>query len=350
MTRLLGLSFLWCLFFSAGGLSQQRSGTAHNITLDVVVTDKRGAPARGLSQQNFTVLDNKQPQALTSFRAVDVGAGTPAPSIEIVLVIDAINANVLTADREREGIRKFLLQNGGKLPYPVSIVLVSDDPNQLRGKPSTDGNLLASQMDQYVTSLRTINRSQGYFGVFERFRMSLEALRKLGIYESGKAGRELVIWIGPGWPQLISGSTDVTAHDQQHMFQSIVAFSTELRLNHITLYNVETRGLANTSTAQYYDYQQFLSGAKSANDVYPAALSLQVLAVQTGGRVFNKSNDLPDAIAADIGQGVADASPFYVLSFAAGSAEKPNEYHSLQIKLDKPGLTARTRTGYYAQP
>jgi hypothetical protein len=28
----------------------------------------------------------------------------------------------------------------------------------------------------------------------------------------------------------------------------------------------------------------------------------------------------------------------------------PNEYHALEMKFDKPGLKALTRTGYYAQP
>ena len=46
---------------------------------------------------------------------------------------------------------------------------------------------------------------------------------------------------------------------------------------------------------------------------------------------------------------VADAKAYYTLSFAAAAADHPNEYHNLQIKIDKPGLTARTRTGYYAQ-
>jgi hypothetical protein len=32
------------------------------------------------------------------------------------------------------------------------------------------------------------------------------------------------------------------------------------------------------------------------------------------------------------------------------AGDGPNEYHALEIKLGKPGLTARTRTGYYAQP
>jgi VWFA-related protein len=341
---------LLLLLSSITGASQQRSGAATTVTLDVVVTDKSGGPVRGLTQQDFTLLDNKQPHSVTFFRAVDVAAGTPAPYIEVVLVVDAINANVLTADREREGIRKYLSQNGGKLPQPVSLVLVSDDPNQLRSKPSTDGNALAAQMDQYVTGLRTLNRSQGNFGAFDRFRLSLDGLSSLVKYESARPGRKLVIWMSPGWPLLLNGTTDVTSQNQERLFQSIVALSTQLRENHITLYNVETRGVADTSPAQYYDYQQYLSGVKSANDAYPAALSLQALAVQSGGRVLNRSNNLTDAIAAEIAQSAADASPFYVLSFAAGPSEKANEYHSLQVKVDKPGLTARTRTGYYAQP
>src|SRR5271156_3190375 len=148
------------------GFAQQGSGSAPNgqardLTLDVVVTDKAGNPVRGLQQQDFTLLDDKQPRALTSFRAVDVAAGTPAPYIEIVVVIDAINADLMKAEMEREGIRKFLQMNGGKLATPVSLVLVSDSLTQMRSKASTDGNALAAVVDQYTIGLRTVNRSQG---------------------------------------------------------------------------------------------------------------------------------------------------------------------------------------------
>jgi VWFA-related protein len=220
----------------------------------------------------------------------------------------------------------------------------------VRSKPSTDGNALASVVDQYTIGRRTVNRSQGIYGVAERFDMSMKALDSLASYEAGKPGRKLMLWISPGWPQLVSAATDVTSQDQGHIFHSIVALSTLLRQDHIVLYNVETRGVAGTSPGQYYDYQQFLAGVKSPNQAYPPALSLQVLAVQTGGRVFNQSNDLPGAIADEIGKAASDASPFYVLTFQAGRADRPNEYHSLEVKVAKPGVIARTRTGYYAQP
>jgi hypothetical protein len=31
-------------------------------------------------------------------------------------------------------------------------------------------------------------------------------------------------------------------------------------------------------------------------------------------------------------------------------ADQANEYHALGVTVDKPGITARTCTGYYAQP
>jgi VWFA-related protein len=342
--------FAFFLITPVPELAQKGQGVAAPITLDVVVTNKAGTLQPGLQQQDFTLLDNKQPRALTSFRAVNVSAGTPAPYIEVVLVIDAINADLFQATREREGIKNFLQKNGGKLAQPVSLVLVSDSPTQLRSKPSTDGNALAAQLDQYETGLRTINRSQGIYGAAERFQMSMQALSSLAAYQAAKPGRKLILWISPGWPLLQAEGSEITTQDQQHIFHSIVATSTQLREDHITLYNIETRGLAGTSLAEFSSYQQFLNGVKSANQAYPPTLSLQVLAVQTGGLVLNRSNDLPGAIADEIAKSAADAGIFYVLSFAADRADRADEYHSLEVKVGKPGMAVRTRTGYYAQP
>jgi VWFA-related protein len=227
-------------------------------------------PIRGLQKQDFTLLDDKQPQMLTSFRAVDLAAGTPAPPIEIVLVVDAINAHPLKADHEREGIKKFLQTNGGKLAQPVSLVVLSDSGAKNLHGASTDGNALAALLDQDATGLRTINRSQGVYGVLERFQMSIKALNSLTDYEASKPGRKLIIWVSPGWPLLSSGASDLTIKDQQHIFNSIVEASTKMRLGHITLYNVETRGVYETSMSQFSDYEQFLKGVRSSEQAYPA--------------------------------------------------------------------------------
>src|ERR1700722_8452956 len=46
-------------------------GTGRRISIDVVVTDKSGKPVPGLQQQDFTLLDDKQPQPILSFHATD---------------------------------------------------------------------------------------------------------------------------------------------------------------------------------------------------------------------------------------------------------------------------------------
>ena len=47
---------------------------------------------------------------------------------------------------------------------------------------------------------------------------------------------------------------------------------------------------------------------------------------------------------------MADTGAYYEMSFDAPPADHRDEYHSLEVGVSKPGLTARTRQGYYAQP
>ena len=75
-------------------------------------------------------------------------------------------------------------------------------------------------------------------------------------------------------------------------------------------------------------------------------LGLKVLAVQSGGRILGPDNDL----AAQINSCIAEASAFYTLSFNPLSANHADEYHDLKVEIARPGLTARTNTGYYNQP
>jgi hypothetical protein len=37
-----------------------------------------------------------------------------------------------------------------------------------------------------------------------------------------------------------------------------------------------------------------------------------------------------------------------MVTVAAPPADRANEYHDLQLQVDKPGTTVRTTTGYYA--
>jgi hypothetical protein len=72
-----------------------RQITAPNpqLTLDVVVTDGAGNPVSGLQSQDFTVLDNKKTSRLVSFQAETASTARADSAVEIMLVVDAINAS-----------------------------------------------------------------------------------------------------------------------------------------------------------------------------------------------------------------------------------------------------------------
>jgi len=109
---------------------------------------------------------------------------------------------------------------------------------------------------------------------------------------------------------------------------------------------VDPLGTSDAAGLRTIYYETFLKGVKKPSQVQIGNLGLQVFAEHSGGRVFNSSNDLEGEIAAS----VRDADAFYEVTFEGLRGDGPNEFHALEMKADRPGLTARTQTGYYAQP
>jgi VWFA-related protein len=329
------------------GVAQPSSaaGAERQINLDVVVTDRTGKVIPGLQQQDFSVFDSNHPSNILSFRAVD-GSAQAGDPVEVILVIDQVNTAFDRVAFERDEIKKFLTRNGGKLAHPVSLVFFSDLGTQIQRAPTRDGNGLATALDQNQNSLRTIRRSQGYYGAEDRLQLSLKTLSSLASVEAAKPGRKMVIWISPGWPMLTGPRIQLSSNDAKGIFNSIVQISTSLRQAGITLYSVDPLGLADAGGVRTTYYEEFLKGVTGPSRVDMADLALQVIATQTGGLVTYGSN----SVVAGLDHSIADLDAYYVLSIGAAPADKANDYHGLAVKVANPGLTARTRTGYYAQP
>jgi VWFA-related protein len=310
--------------------------------LDVVVDDKAGNPVSGLELNDFTLLDNNQPARILSFHAVGALAEKPAEPVQAILVLDAANLDFSVIAREREEIDKFLRSNGGKLPIPVSLFMVSDDGVKILVQPSIDGNSVAAQLDQANVALRSITRASGFNGAIERLELSIRSLNSLVSVVGSKPGRKLLVWVGDGWPLLDAPDITFSSKGEQQLFSEIVRMSASLRESRITLYSV-SEGFPGPRT---FLYQGYLKGVRSSKQVNPANLSDKVFAVQSGGRALGPSNDL----AGEFAKCIEDAAPYYTLTFDPPHPEKPGEYHDLKVQIAKPGLTARTNTGYYDQP
>jgi VWFA-related protein len=330
-----------------GAAASVRPGSANSqITLDVVVADKSGKPISGLKQDEFTLLDNKQPQKIASFQAVGGGNAAADAPVEAILLLDALNASFASVASERDSVVKFLGRNGGQLALPVSTVFFSGNGTTLLSEPSRDGNALIAELSKIASGLPSIRRSQGLDGARERLEISLRALQQFADREATRPGRKLVVWISPGWPILSGPEVNLTLEAQQWIFDSIVAVSDRLRRARITLYVVDPLGLADAGGSRTEYYKEFLKPVTKVNRAQLGNVALQVLASQSGGLVLNSSNNLAE----EIGKCVADANSSYVLSFDGLPGDGPNEFHAIEVKIGRPGLAARTRAGYYAQP
>jgi VWFA-related protein len=310
------------------------------LTLDVVVSNRAGKAVPGLQAQDFVVLDNKKPLKVLSFK--ESGSAHEVP-VEILLVIDEVNTSFNSVTYVRDEVKKFLMQNGGQLAHPVSLAFFSDTGNLIQNGSSRDGNALLASYDQHETALRTIRRSTGFYGAEERFQLSLKMMDSLVARESQTPGRKMIIWISPGWPLLSGPNVQLSIKNQNSIFTSIVGTSTALRQANVTLYSVDPLGISDS--ARFFYYQDFLKPVLAPKNALPADLSLQVIATQSGGLVLNASSD----ITAQIQRAVSDADEFYTLTVETPPSEKPSEYHGIEVKMEPPGLTARTRKGYYGQ-
>lgn len=349
---------------------------AHHIVLNVVVTDASGNPVRGLSQDNFTILDNQQPQTIASFQAGNAdSAGRP---VRATLLLDGVNNSSRNAGSERREMEKFLSQNQARLGNPVAVAVLSNS-GIIRSQPSQDGNVLIAELKTYAHELNpsscadevdtadSVASTAGGAAVNpdgeevlktenlmtrlgncenRRFKHSIAQLNHFAKQQADAPGRDLLIWIGPGWPEL-SGPEfrPDTPASRQAFFDYLVDLSTSLREAQITLSAVGAQQSRRTAEPRAQAVKASFT-ATTEDEASARSLALPVVAQLTGGRVVERGTPVSAAIAACI----ADAESSYVLSFDSAPAAKPGEYHSLDVKVSKAGLTVRTTPAYYAEP
>lgn len=318
------------------------------ISIDVVVADASGNPVPGIGQQFFTLLDNQQPKPLYSFQAV-LGAQATPPDTAILL-IDLVNTPAKDVAAEQTQLVAFLRQNHGHLSMPTSIVVLGDEGLTI-GHPSLDGNALAANLGAMMDKPRTLVAKYGWAAPVYQRRLSDAALNEMVRSEHSKPGRKLLIWIGPGWfvapsdPHDVLVRQQVGSPDPVAMLDDLAERAAGLRAARITLYNINPVPVKDDPN-RGFDYRKFLAPVTTPSQLQDGNRSLPVLAIESGGLVLRSTSDL----AGDMQKCLTDASAYYTLIFDRPPATAPDEYHSISVQVNRPGVTVRTRHGYYSTP
>jgi VWFA-related protein len=265
--------------------------------------------------------------------------------VRVLIVIDAINAGYTTVAYERQQLDKFLSANNGQLARPTALAILTDKGLQMQPASTRDGKAIMAALDAQTTGLRFVGRDTGFYGAEERQQTSLNALRTLITKEAEIPGRKLLIFVSPGWALFSGPRIELSNKQQQGIYAEVAQLTDQLEQANITLYAVDPRGNNQPIQSRFY-YQGFLKGVSKPQQTELADLSLQVLATHSGGLVLNSNNNIDQLVK----RAVDDAAEYYEIAFTPAPAEHPNEYHSIDIKLSQPGLTARTQQAYYAQP
>jgi VWFA-related protein len=380
---------------------ERTSATA--VVVDVVVRDGRGRPVVTLGADDFEIYEDGARQTLGSFRApaaastasrADATAPGPAvaPAPKPVPREPAIMAFVfdrLSIESRKlalDAVRKYI--GGG--PQAANVIGVFDLDGSLRIlQPFTqDASALRASLDRvsatrpgsgdamHVTDLRG-PMAQGLAGGPSGGRPADDLTVSREDLTGGIASAYGALQSEFGdWTTVQGIGAVVAGLGRSPGRKSIVLFSEGLALaksfdarfyalidqanrSNVAVYTVDAAGLRAGSyslLAGRYAAEATGSAAGGLGQAAPVNLGdiaraapevgLGILANETGGQRFDGTNDLFKAFP----RLDEDLRSYYTLTYAPPRAEADGRFHKIEVKVRRPGLSAKTRSGYTSVP
>ena len=338
-----------------------RSTTAL-VYLDVTVVDKKGRPVvTGLTKDDFTITEDKQPQRTFSFEAPDVhGLGNSDSEPEsggsakavaegkaptTIVVLDLLNTQYADFAFVRDETRKFLLKQPEEFPATAEMLVLGNTALTVLVKPTRSRQELVAALEHLPRAL-PFKIGQPNF-MDDLIRQSYDSLQQIAIQNRGVPGRKNVIWIGagpPGMPEheLSDKAQETVEHYVRHSvnlmsgvagyalpYQSGIAGGHECRLRRKT----KSAKIA-TTTDDMTEFKPFAGGDHTFNE----------LVYKTGGALFNE-NDVSMAIQESVDLG----SKYYTLTYQPQDGEADARFRRIEVKLRNPDLHVVTKEGYFGR-
>ncbi len=152
---------------------------------------------------------------------------------------------------------------------------------------------------------------------------TLKAMEALARYMGGLPGRKNLLWFSSSfWLQ----TNKRNVADELHKVMALFA------KNQVAVYPIGARGLA-------------LAGPQGLDKVDAEKLTMDMMAEDTGGKVFTGSND----IAGEAEKAVDDGSNYYTLTYSPANHDWKGEFRKVEVKLAQKGYALAYRPGYYAE-
>jgi len=364
-----------------------RAGT-RLVEVDVVARSN-GAPATGLTKDDFTLLDNGKPQKIAFFSvqsrqvAAPPGAGPSAGAAP--LPVGVVSNRSERADRRGNTVVVFLDQRNTPPPdqafaiQRIAKFIATRGPQDRTGiytfgrngslkvvqEITSDSELLsraAARLKWQDPDFRSpdVSGLQGNGGhaAADEFTALLIRIREIDTKQvleqaarhlANVPGRKSLIWISTAFP-LHWSYLDFTP--------DMVEAARKLNDAGVALYAVDPRGVAGAlqgqtsiANAEYggVHTQEEIQALMIAEGRFPAPFggdTMGLLASMTGGLTFVPDNGIEKLIQA----AVDDGEFTYTLGFYPAQEDRDGVRHNLRVAVSKPGIALRYRQNYFASP
>jgi VWFA-related protein len=206
-----------------------------------------------------------------------------------------------------------------------------------------------------IADLQQFEAEQQAFQIQLRQRYTLDALNQLARYMSNLPGRKNLIWFSGSFPITILPDGDL-----QNPFAVVASAEDEFRetvdllsRSQVAVYPIDARGLM---TEPMVDASQ--TGLAYANNPGAFAqnstkffqktadehLTMDQMALATGGQAYVNTNGLKEAI----GKAIESGSNYYTIAYTPANRDWNGGFRKITVKVDKPGVTLAYRRGYFA--
>ena len=298
MTRRLGLAFLFAAAAATAiGAQQQRfRAGVELVSLNVTVTDGTGRYVTDLGQEDFEVYEDGAKQTLTFF------SRTQMP-ISLALLLDT-SASM----EERMSIAQEAAIGFARQLHKEDQAAIIDFDSQVRilAPFTSDGAALEKAIRATTPN--------GSTSLYNAIYISLKELRKTKVTSTSDIRRQAVV--------LLSDGDDTS---------SLIEFD-------------EVLDLAKRSETVIYAIG-LRQGEIARREFKEAEFVLRQLAQETGGRAYfpTDARELPK-----IYQAIWDEiSSQYAVAYSSSNPKRDGAWRRILVRIARPGLTARTKQGYY---
>ncbi len=353
-----------------------RNGKPSPILVDLVVTDKRGAPVAHLRREDFAVLEDHRTQTITAFEEHPESVtplitpieppdsftnAPPAPSPDAVniLLLDRLNTppdGSLVAKPMPSylktippGMHLAVFGLGSRLwtlaeaTADSSLGLAASDgkdPEPSLPPAASIGNgSLSGRQSRLAVNLRAFESDTPGFPFDVRTRLTLAAFQQLARSLSGIPGRKNVVWFSRFFPlssqalAFAPQAGSAARHETDEDYATLLRPTLDLLASaRVTIYPVDARGIRPPTP--------FMTPPGLGDEHH----AMKLLAESTGGEAFYDTDQLNEAL-----ERIATVSAhYYTLAYQPTSAKLDGRFHRIVVRLSDANYRLNYRRGYYA--